>query len=217
MTPDYYMTRPEELVKQPDAMPAFELIAAATSEPEDAADIFNALWSFWNFAHALDDLLDEGAWSEATKENALRVTFDFVGAALTRPRDGDEPKRMRALFEQLLDRSGWSEHRKGLALDALKDFAGNLLANPFYREHAREHKAMFDMMIARTIDADHLERTRPDLKHLLPAIRCADVDFIVHCAKLAGGWELMRQIGKLRDYDVEASADGKKPSPVWKI
>lgn len=210
---EFYMTRPEETAKQPDALTMFELIACASAKAEDGADVFNALWSFWNFAHALDDLIDadedQGSRFKVLaedKERVLRTAFEFVGGMLIHPQDAAPGLAMRREFEKLLADSGWDLQRQKLALDALLDFTGNLLANPFYTTHAREHQAMFDMIIARTLDADDMERTRPHLKALLPAIRCGDVDFIVHCAKLAGGWELMRKVGKLRDYDVEVQS-----------
>lgn len=215
MAKEFYMTREDELVKQPDALPMFEYIAAQCDDEIKGADVFNALWSFWNFAHALDDLIDEpeGKVPEA-KEIVLKVVFDFVGNLLITPQDHSYSLPMQTIFGELLEDSGWNAGRKALAREALKDFTGNLLANPFFRDHAHEHKSMFDMIIARTLDADELERTRPHLKPLLPAVRCADVDFIVHCAKLAGGWKLMREIGKLRDYDVD---DVGHKSVVWKI
>jgi hypothetical protein len=51
-----YMSTPEETAKQPDALAIVQQIAAAAG-PERQAAAFNAIWSFWNFAHVFDDLM----------------------------------------------------------------------------------------------------------------------------------------------------------------
>lgn len=201
MNQRHYMTRDDELAKQPDALPMFERIAAA-SVAHAPGDVFNALWSFWNFAHALDDLIDETGLNLEEKETALKVVFDFVGNLLANPDDVSHGLPMGILWRELAGKAQWPEDRRELADAALDSFTNNLVGNPFYTRHAEAHRAMFDMMIARTLDAEWIERTRPVLQALLPAVRCADVDFIVHCARLAGGWTLMREVGRLRDYDV---------------
>ena len=196
-----YMTRPQEIAKQPDAVTAFERIASGSTDPADRPHVFNAVWSFWNWAHALDDLIDEGIMTDDQRDAVLQALSAFCWQMLTGA-ERDPDQRILALIKNLLRDSGWDEERRQLAWDAFVEFVGNLAANPFYRRHAAEHGAMFDMMLARTLDADYLEKTRPNLAPLLPAIRCADVDFLVHCAKLAGGWRLMREVGMLRDYDM---------------
>ena len=198
---DFYMTRPGELAKQPDAITAFRRIADGATDPDDRPHVFNAIWSFWNWAHALDDLIDEGTMADEQKDAVLQAMSAFCWSILAN-HDRSPDERILNLIRNLLKDSGWDQARRDLAWSAFVEFVGNLAANPFYRMHAAEHGAMFDMMLARTLDADHLEKTRPNLAPLLPAIRCGDIDFLVHCAKLAGGWLLMREVGKLRDYDL---------------
>jgi hypothetical protein len=153
---DDYMSQPHEQTKQPEALAVIQKIAAAAGEERRPA-VFNALWSFWNFAHAWDDLIDG---------------------------------------------SNWPEKKKELAWRALQEFTSDLLLNPFYRAHGAEIRAMFTSAIFRQIAGDKMglsddEQTRK----IAPAVRCADIDCLVHFAYLAGGWELAHEISQLREYD----------------
>lgn len=156
MTPPDYMSRPEEMAKQPDALACIQAIAKAAG-PERETQFFNAAWSFWNFGHAWDDLVDESKWDDSRKELAWRALLEFVA---------------------------------------------DLLTNPVYRDHAHGWSAMFASAVARNLDGDEMARSvNRDRAALAPAVRCADVDILVHFAYLAGGWEMMRSIGRRRDYD----------------
>jgi hypothetical protein len=147
------MDTPQEQAKQPTAKPLFEKIANGNR------DVYCALWSFWNFAHAWDDLLDGSNWPAPQKERAMK---------------------------------------------ALHDFIVNLLLNPFCRDNAGDLRAVFVSAMARSMDGDAMaESNDPKRRALAPAVRCGDVDVILHMAYLAGGWELLREIGPLRDYDPE--------------
>jgi hypothetical protein len=165
-----YMSRPEEVAKQPDALATIQEIAQAAPPAEQAA-VFNALWSFWNFAHAFDDLIDE---------------------------------------------SGWPLERKELAWKSLLDFSSDLLLNPMFRNHAPEWRALFASAVCRQIDGDAMAQSSDLARAVLaPAVRCADIDVIVHFAYLVGGWPLMRKIGARRDYDkpdpdLNAKTQGRK-------
>jgi hypothetical protein len=151
-----YMSAPEQRAKQPTILGVCQKIARAAG-PGREAQTFNALWSFWNFAQAWDDLIDE---------------------------------------------SNWPKERKDLAWRALQEFTSDLLLNPLYREHAAEFRALFTSAICRAIDGDAMAASGdPEREALAPAVRCGDIDILAHVAYLAGGWELMREIGAARDYD----------------
>lgn len=153
-----YMLRPEEQKKQPDALKEIQAIANG-----DQA-VFNCLWSFWNFAHVFDDLIDGSDWPEDRKEQAWK---------------------------------------------ALHDWTVDLLLNPFVRDNARELRALFVSAIARAIDGDAMAASQdPERRALAPAVRCGDVDVILHIAYLAGGWEALRKFGPRRDYDPADKSKG---------
>lgn len=155
--PDY-MSQPEEQAKQPDALAACQRIAKAAG-PERETAVFNALWSFWNFSHVFDDLIDG---------------------------------------------SNWSDERKALAWRALQEFTSDLLLNPFYRAHGAEIRAMFTNGIFRQMAGDAMaQHGSLAVAKLAPAVRCADIDILVHFAYLTGGWELAQQISLAREYDKE--------------
>ena len=159
------MGTPEEQAKQPEALEVFKRIAMA-APPDRQSAAFAAIWSFWNFAHAWDDLLDG---------------------------------------------CGWPAEKKELAWKAMSEFTADLLINPYYREHAAEWRALFTSAVARNLDGDTMAASgNPARAALAPAVRCADVDIIVHFAYLAGGGDLMRQIGARRDYDPPDAPQPKK-------
>lgn len=100
------------------------------------------------------------------------------------------------VFDDLLDNSTMPVEKKEMAMKALHDFVVDLLLNPFVRQHASELRALMVSAITRNMDGDSIKQ-----KELSPAVRCGDVDLIVHVAYLAGGWAKMREISKRREYD----------------
>lgn len=154
-----YMNSPEEVQKHPDAF------STCQEWSQGDPNVMAVMWSFWNFEHALDDLLDE---------------------------------------------SGWESERKELALKATHDFVANLLLNPFVRANAAEFRAILTQTIARSMDGDALEQSPvPELRKLAPAVRCGDIDALLHMAYLHGGWAALRKFGPQRDYDVRL-----EPEPI---
>lgn len=144
---DYLATEKE---KHPDYQEVFKSISA--NRPE----VFDALNSFFNFAHAFDDLVDG---------------------------------------------SNWTMEKKHLAWQSLQQFVQCLLLNPFITSNAAGIDSLFANGIARQVDADEMEQRGAD-PNTVNAVRCADIDVIVHMARLAGGWDAMRKAGKLvRYYD----------------
>ena len=198
MSVNFYMQRPAELAKQPTAWPMFKLISEYAPH-EQQAHVLAALWLAWNFEHALDDLLDEKQLAAVNKESVARKLFDLMESILT----GQPPCNFFiARYQELIESSEWEPERKRLAERAAQDFIGDLLVNPFIRQHAGQFLAMYHMMIARMLDGDEMASAEDGARRrLAPAVRCGDVDFIVHVAKLAGGWDAMRAIGRQRDYD----------------
>lgn len=87
-----YMDRPEEVVKQPDAKKTFQQIGGQRTE------VFRALWSFWNFEHVFDDLVDGSLWDKEKKEQAWKAMCEFVCELLCNPFYKAYASDMRAMF-----------------------------------------------------------------------------------------------------------------------
>ena len=196
------MARPIELVKHPEAISIFKRIADATGSGEREREIFLALWSFWNFEHAFDDILDSGKFTPAEVENLLQKAAAFVHEALMTPEAEDAKIWFRVSYVTALNRLEWKEDDFNLAIKALDEFAGNLANNPAYQRHAEQHLAMFDTIIFNTLLGDAMHASGDEFKKALaPALRCRDIDFVVNMAKLVGGWELARKISQSCNYD----------------
>lgn len=198
-----YMARETELAKQPKAVPIFRHIADQVREDADftADDVFQALWSVWNFEHAFDDVLDAGHLPLPEREQLLEECAAFVDAALAYG-EREAAGVFKEHFLQALANAPLTPAEQDLAADALQVFAGNLVANPFFQCHADAHRSFLRMMIYRNIAGDAMAAGDNEFhRQLAPAVRCADVDFIVFVADLVGGWKLARTISDLRDYD----------------
>lgn len=94
-----YMDNPHEVKKHPTAKAAFEQIADGRPE------VFHLLWSFHNFAHVFDDLLDEGNWPAERKEQAMKALHDFVVTLLLNPFVHDHRHELRAVLAQAITRN----------------------------------------------------------------------------------------------------------------
>jgi len=198
----FYMAREPELKKHRGVVEMFQLIASTAKDENETRHVWNALWSFWNFEHAFDDILDAGHLTGAEKETLLIECAEYLKAVLLTPDAPAAALVFKAHYRAALAAARLDAETNALALQAFDDFTGNLLDNPFYRRHAPQHLAMFDMMILRTIAGDEMASSvDPARQALAPAVRCGDIDFIVHVAKLAGGWEAALKFSALRDYD----------------
>lgn len=102
-------------------------------------------------------------------------------------------------FDDLMDESKWDDEKKQQGWKALRDFTNQLLLSRFVNDHRFELKALFESAIVRTITADTVMKDHP----LAPAVRCGDVDILVHIAGLAHGWDKMIEVSNQRDYDVD--------------
>lgn len=200
MKVEHYMARPAELEKHQGVVEMFQTIAQASDLPEQQRNIFLALWSFWNFEHAFDDVLDAGNLVEAERIELLRECSEFIHAALLTPEANGAVIAFKTRYLAALAKSGLPDEE--LAAQAFDDFTGNLWLNPVYTEFAASHRAMFDMMIFRAIAGDEMAGSLIEARRVLsPAVRCGDLDFIVHVAQIAGGWDFARKMSSLRDYD----------------
>jgi hypothetical protein len=194
------MATDSEIDKHGTAIETFKDIADGAGA-ENRRDVFNALWSFWCFEHALDDVIDSGVFTEAERETLLHEALEFVERTLLFPALPPAPFFTR--YTQAVGRMAWPEDQKELAHAALVEFASNLGWNPFYQKYAQQHLAMFQMCVFRAIAGDEMAASLDDTKRTLaPSVRCADIDFVVHVAYLAGGWTLARKITSRRDYDL---------------
>lgn len=157
MSASDYMSTPEEKAKQPAAEALCRKIAGAHPVEAERAYVFNALWSFWCFEHAWDDLMD--------------------GKALT------------------------PEGRE-LASKALYCFVDDLLLNPFITAHRMQVRSLLINALCKSMEGDALARSDDPAKVALSsAVRCADIDVFRGFAELVGGWELVRELAPLWDYD----------------
>ena len=141
-----YMATDLEMKKQPEA---FDYISKASA---GNPLVFGAMWSFWNFAHAWDDLIDGSDWKQERKEQAWK---------------------------------------------ALHDFTTSLMVNPFVRDNSTSIHGMMVSAITRAIDGDTKFKDSP----LGPAVRCGDIDVLLHLVYLYRGYEGLREYSAMREYD----------------
>lgn len=100
-----YCGTAEEHGKNPRALALLREIAQARKSPAEQAELFNAMWSFWCFEHALDDLIDESNWPAEKKVLALKALHDFVTALLANPVYTEHAGDFRALFSSTIARN----------------------------------------------------------------------------------------------------------------
>lgn len=105
-------------------------------------------------------------------------------------------------FDDLVDNSGWQDEKKEQAWKALNDLQRHLLSNPFVRRHTEDIRTLFTSAIARQIGGDHLSLVEGKKVHA-PAVKCADVDILVHIAGLHSGWDDMIKVSKERTIDTQ--------------
>lgn len=146
MTAVDYMSTPEEQAKQPSAAALCRKIAGAWPEESERIYIFNALWSFWCFEHAWDDLMDGKSLTPGGRELAAKALYCFVD---------------------------------------------DLLLNPFIRARAHQVRSLLVNALLRSLEGEggNLDK------------RCADIDVFRGFAELVGGWELVRELAPLWEYD----------------
>ncbi len=100
-----------------------------------------------------------------------------------------------------MENGHWKMEKKELMHRALAEFVSNLLTNPFLFHNADSIDALLVSAIGRQIDGDLLKQ-RGESEELQRAVRCGDVDLVLHLARLAGGWECQRAVAPMvRFYD----------------
>lgn len=215
---EYYMTRPEELAKHAELCRAkgepVDPLGALTYLHEMAGtndDVFNVMWSFWNFEHAWDDLLDESAFGPEVKLAAMQALHDAVVFALLPGNEWNVGAECADPFWKawtlLVDHCGWSELRKELAEKARQAFFCDLWRNPFVRQHRHELRALFVQAMLRGIAGDEMAASaKAERRALAPAVRCGDVDVMIHLVYLARGWVAACEWSSRRDYDLPDAA-----------
>lgn len=205
----YYMTTAEEIAKH-EALCAMSgetplptgsygvIEAMAGGDPV----LLEALWTFWNFEHAYDDLIDLSGWTAAMIEAAMMALFDEVCVAL-----GFEPEQKTISAHNrtmiaLLRVTAWPEMRQMLAIDAQHAFLTALRNNPLYRDNRGDFRALFAQCIFRALDGEAMANSDdPRRQQLAPAVKCGDLEVMFHLVYLAHGWARARQVSSLRDYD----------------
>jgi hypothetical protein len=200
-----YMTRPEELAKyaklcafngEPDSgCGAYQVLKEAFGK-QDAA--FEFAWLFWNFAHALDDVLDEAI---LTPEDKLEV-LQQLNEAL-RFTNGN---KWAKCWEDAIFCTSFDTDRQLLANAAERDFFASWFENPNV-----EILGVFTSAIMRCIGGDAMLRSgNPRKMALAPAVSCGDVDVLIHMVFLSCGWEAAVNFSIHRDYDVpDAQLEGR--------
>lgn len=94
-----YMETPEELEKHNQIIPAIN--EASAGSPEVAA----AIWSYWNFAHVFDDLIDGSGWDEQKVEQAMKALHDFVTDLMINPFVVQNARSLHGMFIQSMTRN----------------------------------------------------------------------------------------------------------------
>lgn len=165
------------------------------------AVLFEAMWSFVNFAHAFDDLIDESEWNSETREAAVTMLHDAVVDVLTTEFDGTAQTR---LFEHYINwTSPLEPSRRAVARFAWAHFFTALSKNHLILSHTAEIRGMLVQALTRCLDGDAMEASVDPLKRqLAPAVRCGDVDVVFHMVYLARGWAALRECSKFREYDL---------------
>lgn len=202
MIPQYYSAQPVEVAKNPKVAAELEMVARMCPADQQQ-NVFLALWSCWNFSQAFDDILDSGHLPEASRETLLRDCAEALPDLLLPPAEPSfAVNQFIDEYKHALVESNMNAEAKALAERALYDFCGNLVSNPVYTQHGAAHLAMFHSMIFRCLKGDEMAQSlKPHVRELAPAVRCGDIDFIVHVAMLVGGWDVARQISRIMEYD----------------
>lgn len=163
--------------------------------------LFDAMWSFANFAHAFDDLIDESGWNAEQREAAVTMLHDAVVDYLTAEFEGTSHEQLGGRYLNWTFR--FEPVRRAAARKAWLDFFGALAANPLIVDHAAQVRAVLVQALTRCLDGDTMAASVDPIKRqLAPAVRCGDVDVIFHLVYLARGWAALRECSKFREYDL---------------
>lgn len=207
MKREYYLTQPAEVAKFHAIRAAKGLPASETSWIDVCArlaagdaDLFDALWSFWNFAHAFDDLIDESGARPEQAEIIMTGLHDAVVYALLREGAG---YNLTGLLKNFAAAAHWEKPKRELMIEAAADFFSSLYSNRFIREHAAEIRCVYVQAMTRSLDGEAMAKSDDDNKRAVaPAVRCGDLDALFHMVYLRRGWSALRACGAIREYDL---------------
>lgn len=205
----YYMTRPEEIAKHAELCrrngeeaPELGSYTVIEAMAGGSPGLFEALWSFWDFEHAVDDLIDGSGWSPDMIEAALLALYEEVLRKLGFPTERKHVSDWTKTFCALLTGAQWEKTRRALAMEAEWKFFTALRENPLYRDNPGDFRALFAQCIFRVLDGDAMAGSGDARKAALaPAVKCGDLEVMFHLVLLAHGWGRARQVSCLRDYD----------------
>jgi hypothetical protein len=166
------------------------------------------MWSFYNFGHAFDDLLDESGGNAEQIEAVMTGLHDAVVYALVREGQG---YNLEPLLLNMAAAARWEYEQTELMMQAAAQFFADLYTNPFIRKHRQEFRGIFVQAMTRCLDGDDMARSEDAFKRqLAPAVRCGDVDALLHMVYLARGWAALRACGKFREYDLPDETQAKE-------
>jgi hypothetical protein len=169
-------------------------------------ELFEAMWSFENFAHAADDILDEGLLNEEQSEAFMTMLHDAVCAALLSTNLTPLGLFLN-IYESMVGNSALEENRRFLALKAARDFFRTLIENNFVIRNASELRGMYVQAMTRALDGEAMALdSNPANRTMARVVRCGDVDVLFHMVYLARGFAALRECSKVRKYDIESEA-----------
>lgn len=96
------------------------------------------------------------------------------------------------VWDDLMDGRRMTPELRELGNKALYCFVDDLLLNPFIRSRAMQVRSLLVNALLRSMEGDkegNLDK------------RCADIDVFRGFAELVGGWELVRELAPLWEYD----------------
>lgn len=106
------------------------------------------------------------------------------------------------LFDDLVDKDKPVTPEEAAA--ELTCFVVQMSLNPFYLRYSTGLVSLLVSAINRWMMGDELARSTDNEARIMGrAVRCGDVDLYLHVAYLTGGWEHMRAMSALVQYDKE--------------
>lgn len=103
-------------------------------------------------------------------------------------------------YDDLIDRD--KQVTQEQAVKCLVDFVTMISFNPFYQQYKHTLHPLIIQACTRWLDGDEWARSDdPEKRTMARVVRCGDVDIMMQVAYLTGGWEFMREVRYMRQYD----------------
>jgi hypothetical protein len=103
-------------------------------------------------------------------------------------------------YDDLLD--GDKEVSMNMGMREFVNFFTMISFNPFYQKHKEQLYALIIQVCTRWLDGDEWEKSDDKIKRIAShVVRCGDIDLYMHVAYLTGGWDNMRNLKGMRQYD----------------